>query len=166
MNTSLRPLELTDAERFAMLANDPDIAANMTDGFPHPFPLSHAEKFISRAITYHPPRLLAILVDGILAGGIGLHIQEDVSRLNAELGYWLGKEYWHQGVMTEALKHIVAYGFSNFDLTRIYARPFGSNIGSQRALQKAAFILEAKFDKTIIKNGILEDECIYAIRRV
>jgi len=51
-------------------------------------------------------------------------------------------------------KHIMA----------IYARPFGSNIGSQKALEKAGFKLEGRFEKTLFKNGRYEDDLIYAMR--
>jgi RimJ/RimL family protein N-acetyltransferase len=58
------------------------------------------------------------------------------------------------------------YGFENFNVTRIFARPFGSNIASQKALEKAGFKLEAKFEQTLFKNGKFEDELVYAVRRV
>lgn len=60
---------------------------------------------------------------------------------------------------------MVEYGFENPDIDRIYARPFGSNIGSQKVLEKAGFTLEARFEKTILKFGELEDELVYAGRR-
>ncbi len=67
--------------------------------------------------------------------------------------------------MTNAIKQIVDYGFNTFDINRIYARPFGTNKGSQTALAKAGFILEAHFNKTIFKNGVIDDELVYAIRK-
>ncbi len=60
---------------------------------------------------------------------------------------------------------MVEYGFKNFEIDRIFARPFGTNIASQKALEKAGFVLEAQFEKTILKNGEYLDELIYAVRR-
>ncbi|EJF10156.1 GNAT family acetyltransferase [Pontibacter sp. BAB1700] len=60
---------------------------------------------------------------------------------------------------------MVDYGFANWDINRIFARPFGYNIASQRALEKAGFVLEAKLEKTFYKNGEYQDELIYAVRR-
>lgn len=60
---------------------------------------------------------------------------------------------------------MVEYGFSQFPVNRIYARPFGSNLASQRVLEKAGFKLEARLDKVIFKNGVAEDELIYAVRK-
>jgi [ribosomal protein S5]-alanine N-acetyltransferase len=68
--------------------------------------------------------------------------------------------------MTKAVEQIVDHAFENFPvIERIFARPFGSNIASQRILDKAGFLLEAKFKGTILKNGKVEDELVYAIRR-
>jgi RimJ/RimL family protein N-acetyltransferase len=86
--------------------------------------------------------------------------------MNAELGYWIGQPFWGKGIMTTVIQKMVKYSFENFDITRIFARPYGSNIGSQKALEKAGFKLEAKFEKILIKNNVFEDELVYAIRKV
>ncbi len=66
--------------------------------------------------------------------------------------------------MTTAVKQMVDYGFHNFEIDRIFARPFGTNVGSQKVLEKAGFVLEARLEKTIYKMGKYEDELIYGIR--
>lgn len=58
---------------------------------------------------------------------------------------------------------IVKTSFDNFDINRIYAEPFSRNFGSRRCLEKAGFRLEAQLKNNVIKNGVLEDSCIYAI---
>jgi RimJ/RimL family protein N-acetyltransferase len=68
--------------------------------------------------------------------------------------------------MTEAIRQMVHLGFAGFPaITRIYAIPFGSNVASQKALEKAGFTLEATLIGTLVKNGRVEDEWIYAVRR-
>jgi ribosomal-protein-alanine N-acetyltransferase len=68
--------------------------------------------------------------------------------------------------MTEDIVQMVRLGFEAFpEVTRIYATPFGSNVASQRALEKAGFTLEARLEGTLVKNGRVEDEWIYAVRR-
>jgi len=167
MNNSfiLRPWQQTDAESLVKYANNPDIAKNLTDAFPHPYTIENADHFIKMASEKEPVTVFAIEVNKEAAGGIGLHPQHDIQRKNAELGYWLAETYWGQGIITEAIKKIVDYGFTHLDINRIFARPFGSNFASQRVLEKAGFTLEARFEKTLIKNGIYEDEMIYAIRK-
>ena len=60
---------------------------------------------------------------------------------------------------------MIDFAFSTYDITRIYARPFGNNTASQKVLQKAGFTLEARIDKNIFKNGEFLDELIYAVRK-
>ena len=67
--------------------------------------------------------------------------------------------------MYTAIVQMVEYGFKNWNINRIFARPFGTNIASQKVLEKAGFELEARFEKTIFKNGDYIDELVYAVRR-
>lgn len=165
MSSILRLWQKEDAGRMAQLANEFEIARFMGDSFPFPYRLADAEKFIEIASGASPNRFFAILQEGLPVGGIGIHPQGDIMKKNAELGYWLAKSFWGKGIVTAAVKEIVEYGFAQFDIRRIYARPFGSNTGSARVLEKAGFTFEGKFEKTIFKNGIFEDELFYAITR-
>jgi RimJ/RimL family protein N-acetyltransferase len=109
--------------------------------------------------------LFAIDVNGLAVGGIGIHPQQDIYRKNAELGYWLAEEYWGRGILSSLLPDIVHYAFENFDIDRVFAKPFNTNLASQKVLVKAGFILEAKIERSIIKNGERLDELIYSIRK-
>jgi len=109
--------------------------------------------------------IFAIEVNGEACGSIGLHLQPDIYRKNAELGYWLARPYHGRGIMTGAVNQMVKYGFDTFAIDRIYARPFGNNPASKRVLEKAGFNLEAQLSKTLLKNGEMLDELIYAVRR-
>jgi [ribosomal protein S5]-alanine N-acetyltransferase len=60
---------------------------------------------------------------------------------------------------------MVNYGFKTWDIDRIFARPFGTNVASQKVLEKTCFKLEAHLKNTLFKNGEYVDELIYAIRR-
>lgn len=165
MHFTLRPFTINDLNSFVKYANNPKIANNLTDKFPHPYTSEHGKMFIEKATKNNPTNIFAIDINGEACGGIGIHPQEDVQRKNAELGYWLAETFWGNGIISKAIPQIVEYGFKNFDITRIYARPYGTNIASQRVLEKAGFKLEGKFEKTLFKNGEFLDEWIYAIRK-
>ena len=165
MNFHLRPWALTDLESLVRHANNPNIAKFMRDVFPYPYTEETGKQFIEFATKDDPIHIFAIDVNGEAIGGIGIHPQTDVHRKNAELGYWLAEPFWGKGIITNAIKEITAFGFKTYDINRIFAGSFGSNIGSQRVLEKAGFILEAQFEKTYFKNGEFEDELIYAVRR-
>jgi ribosomal-protein-alanine N-acetyltransferase len=165
MKFILRPWTIQDLDSLVKYANNFNIAKNLMDIFPHPYSIDVGKFFIEMATKNSPPNILAIEVNEEAAGAIGLHPQTDVYRKNAELGYWLAEPYWGNGFITEAIRQMVDYGFRNLDITRIYARPFAFNIPSQKALEKAGFLLEAKLKKTVFKNGNYYDEMIYGIRR-
>ena len=165
MEFKLRSWDLNDLESLVKHANNYNIAKNLTNQFPHPYTKKNGEAFIAMATKNNPPNIFAIAINKEAVGGIGLHPQQDIHCKNAELGYWLAQPYWGKGIITNAIREIVAYGFKTFEIDRIFARPFGNNIGSQKALEKAGFTLEGKFDKALYKNGEYLDELIYAIRK-
>ncbi|MBX0335433.1 GNAT family N-acetyltransferase [Pontibacter sp. HSC-14F20] len=165
MKFKLRPWTLEDLDSLVRYADNFNIARNMSDIFPHPYTYEKGRAFIEIATKSDPPNILAIEVESETVGGIGVHPQHDIYRKNAEMGYWLAEPFWGKGIITEAIRLMVDYSFANLDIARIYARPFGHNIGSQRALEKAGFVLEAKLENTFYKNGKYQDELIYAIRR-
>lgn len=165
MSHLLRPWSLSDLDSLVKYADNLKIARYLTDRFPHPYTREGGKAFIEMAMQAKPTAIFAIEVDGEAAGGIGLHPQYDIQRRNAELGYWLAEPHWGKGIVTAAVREMVEYAFNNFDIDRVFARPFGSNLASQRVLEKAGFKLEARFEKTLIKFGIYEDELVYAVRR-
>ncbi|NJO91404.1 MAG: GNAT family N-acetyltransferase [Chloroflexia bacterium] len=164
MNFILRPWKVTDIDSLVKYANNYNIAKYLTNAFPYPYTVADGEKFITMYSGEKTTRVFAIEVGGEAAGSIGVFPQADIHSKNAEMGYWLAESFWGKGIITEAICQMVGYGFENFDITRIYARPFGSNKASHRVLEKAGFRLEARFENVIFKNGSWDDECVYGIR--
>jgi len=165
MEVKLRPWNIEDIESLVENANNYEIARFMSDAFPSPYTLEDAKNFIAFATKDEPIHIFAIEIDGQAVGGIGIHPQADIMKKNAELGYWLGEKYWGKGIISKAIREIIPWAFNTYDITRIYARPFGSNMASQKVLEKAGFVLEARIKENIFKNGEYLDELIYAIRR-
>ena len=165
MGISIRPIALIDLDNLVKYGNNAKIASNLTNQFPHPYTREKGEIFLNMASKADPPNVFAVVVDQEMVGAIGLHPQSDIQCKNAELGYWLAEPFWGKGIMSEVIPPMVAYGFKTWDINRIFARPFGSNIGSQKVLEKAGFTLEARLEKTLFKNGVYEDELVYGIRR-
>jgi RimJ/RimL family protein N-acetyltransferase len=165
MQFILRPWHIDDLESLVENANNPSIAKFMTDGFPHPYSAENGKAFIAFATKDDPVHIFAIDIAGKAVGGIGIHLQQDVMRKNAELGYWLGEKYWGNGILTHAIPQVLDFAFKTYDITRVFARPFSTNLASQRVLEKTGFSLEAKLEKTIFKNGEFLDELIYGIRK-
>ena len=165
MDFILRHWNNNDIDSLFEHANNAEIARFMTDSFPHPYSKEAGMRFIEFATKDNPIHIFAIDINGKAVGGIGIHPQSDIMRMNAELGYWLGEKYWGNGILPRAIPQIIKFAFETYDISRIYARPFGNNIRSQRVLEKCGFNLEARIEKNIIKNGEMLDELIYGYRR-
>lgn len=167
MNVLLRPFRPGDESDLAQQANNPKIFANVRDVFPHPYTLDDARAWIAHCQSLpEPTPTLAITHDDRVIGAIGVVQQTDVHRINAEIGYWLGESYWGQGIATDALRQMTAYAFSRFPLLhRLYAGVFAFNAPSRRVLEKAGFELEAIHREAVLKNGLIEDEYLYVLRR-
>ena len=74
-----------------------------------------------------------IIFNEQVAGSVSSYQEEG----RPEVTYWLGKEYWGQGIATRALKEFLAH---HNPARPIYARTAKDNTGSQRVLEKCGFI--------------------------
>ena len=98
-----------------------------------------------------------------LIGAVSLIIDKGSNR--AELGYWIGKEYWNQGYCTEAARAIVDYGFGQLLLHKITASHFYGNPSSGKVMSKIGMKKEGCLRKHIAKNSEFEDLVVYGILR-
>lgn len=158
----VRNLVKTDASRMAILANNENISKNLRDGFPHPYSHSDAVTFVDNCLKQKSENIFAIEYKGEYVGNIGLLAGEDVYRRSAEVGYFIGEEYWNKGIATKAIKLITDFGLSKLDFVRIHAGIFEYNISSQRVMEKCGYIKEGVFKKAVFKQGKLWDEIRYA----
>jgi len=161
----LRPFSLDDAPVVQKLAGERDIAST-TLNIPHPYEDGMAEEWIST----HQARYvkgasvvfaIVLRADESLIGAMGLEISKDNDR--AELGYWIGKQYWNLGYCTEAAHAVIHYGFERLELARIHASHLKRNPASGRVLQKAGMSLEGRLRGHVKKWGKYEDLEVYGI---
>jgi RimJ/RimL family protein N-acetyltransferase len=151
-----------DAPALARHANDRRIWINLRDRFPHPYALTDAQHFIATIGAARPCMAFAIEVDGEAAGAIGLEPKDDVERVSAEIGYWLGHAHWSRGIATAALRAVTRHAFVALSMRRVYALPFARNAASCRVLEKAGYQFEGRLRRAAIKDGELLDQMLYA----
>lgn len=163
MNFTLRKFRGSDLASLVKYADNYNIARFLTNAFPYPYTEDDGRKFLSMAS--NNTGIFAIDINGEAVGSIGIFPQSDIHEKNAEMGYWLAESFWGHGIMPRAIKEMVEYGFRTLDITRIFARPFSTNPSSQRVLEKAGFVFEARLKDALYKNGEYMDELIYAIRK-
>jgi RimJ/RimL family protein N-acetyltransferase len=162
---TLRPWRKGDEESLVRHANNRAVWRNLRDLFPHPYTQADAEWWIETSSAADPITNFAIAVDGAAVGAIGVVLKDDVFRRSAEIGYWLGEEFWGRGIVSEAVRAMTDYAFANWDLCRIQAGVFEWNPASMRVLEKAGYQFEGRMHKAVIKDGESIDELIYAIVR-
>jgi ribosomal-protein-alanine N-acetyltransferase len=79
---------------------------------------------------------------GCLVGGIGLtQVKRGVAQIGT-LGYWVGEPFQGRGYITEAVKLISRFAFTQLNLHRVEAACLPENIASRRVLEKAGFVRE------------------------
>ncbi len=130
-----------DAPRIRELANDRRIADRVVS-FPHPYPEGMAEQWIA---THRPKREtgeafnfgIELCRSGELVGSISI---EKIADGMGEVGYWLGVDWWGQGLMTEACRTLCRFGFEVLGLDALEAHHLQRNPASGRVLQKAGFV--------------------------
>jgi len=159
----LRPWHHSDAASLVKHANNIRIAVNLRDGFPHPYTLQEANKWLKMAGGNQDDLILAIEIEGEAAGGIGIHAGKDVYRYNGEIGYWLSEQFWGQGIVSDAVAAMVEYAFTQTKWLRLFACIYENNAPSMRVLEKNGFRPEAIHKKAVMKEGKLLNEHLFAL---
>ncbi len=163
----LRKLEVTDAEAIFAYASDPQVAT---------YTLWEAHRSIDDTYDYLHNQVFELYRSGQgmdwgiidkasnkLIGTCGLYTTPIHRR--AELGYALSKAYWGQGLMTEAAKSAITFGFHVMQLLRVQAFCAVENIGSAKVLEKAGMQFEGVLHNYIFTKKRPWDVKMYAIAR-
>ena len=161
----VRSFREPDAAELARHANSRNVWLQLRDRFPHPYALDDARGFIAFASGADPETAFAITVDDRPVGSIGVVLGEDVERCSAEIGYWLGEPYWGRGIATRALVGFTRHAFVAYELERLFAVPLAANAASCRVLEKAGYRLEGRMRRSAVKDGVVQDQLLYAIVR-
>ena len=161
--STIRPWRTADAPSLVKHANNPTIARQLRDRFPHPYTPADARRFIDSVVAVRPVTTFAIEVDGEAVGGIGFSPGTDVERYSAEIGYWLAEPFWGRGIATEALRVVSEYAFTRCNVLRLFALPFADNARSTRVLEKAGYTREAVLRCSSVKGGLPRDQALYAL---
>ncbi len=133
----------------------------------HPYTVSNALDFIKQAnqkIIQKTALELGIELKktGQIIGVIGL-IKIDLKHKNGELGYWLGENYWGQGIGQEAVRLILNYAFNKLKLHRIYAKVIPSNLASIKLLRKSGFKYEGRLRQALFRRRRWHDLLLFSI---
>ncbi|RJS22645.1 GNAT family N-acetyltransferase [Corallococcus sp. H22C18031201] len=158
----LRPWRLGDEASLVQHANHREVWSSLRDRFPHPYTEADAAWWIGHAAGDAQSLNLAIEVDGMAVGSMGLIPGTDIERYSAEVGYWIGPAMWGRGIVTAALGAFCTSSFERFEFIRLFALPFADNTASCRVLEKAGFQREGLLRRSAVKDGRVRDQYLYA----
>lgn len=99
---------------------------------------------------------------GELVGTLGFYGLATRDR-RAEIGYDLGKEHWGRGIMTEAVRALVKYGFEEIGLNRIEASVDPENERSVKLLERLCFTREGRLREKYYYKGRFHDDLVYSL---
>jgi len=161
MRVILRDWKKSDAAPLARIANNKKIWDNVRDRLPYPYTEKDAKEWLALVRKQKKITTFCVEADGDVVGSVGFTLKDDVYRKNAEIGYFIGEEYWKTGIATEAVRQLVDYIEKNFDVVRIYAEVFEYNKASMKVLEKNGFYLECIRKKAAIKNNVILDDYVW-----
>lgn len=84
---------------------------------------------------------------------------------SAEIGFWLGKNFWRNGYTLEAANKVIEFGFKELKLNRIEAHSMIENISSINLLKKVGFTKEGLHPELVIKWGEYKDVMTFGLLR-
>ncbi len=164
----LRRMRLEDAEAMFAYASDPEVTRYVL--FDTHRSIRDSEAFLRFAVEGYDRGDFGgwgvVLKDsGAFVGTCGLDVGYAPEHARAELGYVLSREHWGKGLMPEAVRAIIRFGFRRMDLNRIQARCMAENTASARVMQKAGMTYEGTLRESEFIKGAYRDMEVYAILR-
>jgi RimJ/RimL family protein N-acetyltransferase len=162
---NLRRVRKPDANSIYKYVKDKEIARYTF--IPHPYLHSDAYTFIRfchRKIREKTEFHLGMEDNKThqIIGMIGL-FKINYTSQTAEVGYWLGKKYWGNGITIEAVRLMLHFAFDELKLHRVDALVMHPNIASANLLEKAGFIYEGRKREDVLQGNQRYDFLIYGI---
>ncbi len=138
---TLRPFGPGDVDDVFGYASDPAWAEYLLDVVPQPYTRRNAEEFVAGRMLAPDTELpWAIVLGGAVIGSIALYL--DRKHHTAGIGYALAKSYWGRGLMTEAVRAVIDWGFGERELQRIWASADVRNQRSWRVMERLGMARE------------------------
>lgn len=138
----LRRWNDSDAETLYRLASDPEIGP--AAGWPPHTSVQNSLEII-RTIFATPETYAVVLKEsGELVGCCGIMFPEkndgpDNNRNEAEIGYWIGRSYWGQGLIPESVKTLLSRCFDRLNIDTVWCGYYDGNFKSKRVCEKCGF---------------------------
>lgn len=140
----LRPWTEADAEDLFEYAKDPDVGP--IAGWPVHTSVGNSLEIIKSVLAVPETYAVCLKEDGRAIGSIGLKTGEATDLTEradeCELGYWLGKPFWGQGIIPEAGCELLRYAFEELGMAKVWCGRYEGNEKSRRVQEKLGFVYQ------------------------
>ena len=135
----LRPWREDDAEDLYRYASDPEVGPPA--GWQPHTSVENSREIIRTVLSAPETYAVCLRENGNPIGSIGFH-RADLAELDDEyeLGYWIGKPYWGQGLIPEASREMLRHAFEDLGMNRIWCGYYDGNVKSRRVQEKLGFV--------------------------
>ena len=137
----LRRWEESDAEDLYKYASNPNVGP--IAGWPPHQSLDESKDVIKNVLNGKEAYAICLKEDGKVIGAIELKLNghTDMTEKDdeCELGYWIGKPFWGQGLMPEAANELLRHAFEDIGMNKVWYGYYEGNIKSKRVQEKVGF---------------------------
>lgn len=135
----LRPWREDDAEELYRHAKDPEVGPRA--GWPVHTSVENSREIIRDVLSAPETYAVCLKSDGRPVGSVGLHRKDLAQREDEyELGYWIGKEFWGQGLIPEAARELLRHAFEDLNMQNVWCGYYDGNEKSHRVQEKLGFL--------------------------
>ena len=164
----LRKMRLEDAEAMFAYASDPEVTRYVL--WDTHRSIEDSESFLRQATAGYARGDfggwgIVLKDDGAFVGTCGVDVGYAPEHARAELGYVLSREHWGRGLMPEAVRAVIRFGFDRMGLNRMEARCIAENTASARVMEKAGMTYEGTLREREFIKGAYRDMKLYSILR-
>ena len=137
----LRRFDESDAENVYLYAKDPDVGP--IAGWPPHKSVDESREVIRNIFSGAEAYAVCLKSDNKAIGAIELKLNghTDMTEKDdeCELGYWLGKPFWGQGIIPEAVREILRHAFEDIGMNKVWCGYYDGNVKSKRVQEKCGF---------------------------
>ena len=159
----LRPLAIGDVDDLLAYASDTEVGRYLE--LPQPYTRDDAEEYVARRVLddWSSEAIFAMVWEQHVVGTIGLHVRarDEI----AELGYLLARSVWGRGIVPEAARAVIDWGFERYALHKIFARSDVRNRQSWRVMEKLGMTREGVLrGHRKLRDEHVDDACYGVLR--
>lgn len=137
----LRRWEDSDAENLYKYASNPDVGP--IAGWPAHQSVDESRDVIKNILNGKEAYAICLKDDNKAIGAIELMMNghTDMTDMDdeCELGYWIGKPFWGQGIVPEAVREILRHAFEDIGMCKVWCGYYEGNTKSKRVQEKVGF---------------------------